>query len=120
MPEEDKPEVLDKKDILRERKVIHRSDGPTPKYYTNNTELAMTSFDLSIRFGQVEEADADAIYVRDQAIISMSLHHAKAMVKVLAAYVKQFEHQHGELFVPSVEEPEIPHESVKVKVDSST
>ena|SRR6266404_5110811 len=118
MPEAD-PNINEQ--TLKERKVIHRSDGPVPKYYTNNTELAMTSFDISIRFGQIEEADADSIAVRDQAIISMSLHHAKALVKILAAYVAQFEKQHGTLFLPTdLEEPEIPHETVAIKVDANS
>jgi uncharacterized protein DUF3467 len=104
--------------VVTERKVVHSGDAP--RYYTNNTEIAMTSFDLHIKFALIESSDDESLYVKDQAIISMSLHHAKAIAGILVAYVKQFERQHGPLFVPSMEETEIPHDTVKVKVDSNS
>jgi hypothetical protein len=115
MAEEEKEEVG--KLTITERKVVHSGDAP--RYYTNNTEMAMTSFDIHIKFALIESSDDESLYVKDQAIISMSLHHAKAIAGILVAYIKQFERQHGPLFVPSVEEPEIPHDTVAVKVDSN-
>ncbi len=103
--------------VVTERKVVHLGD--VPRYYTNNSEIAMTSFDLHIKFALIESSDDESLYVKDQAIISMSLHHAKAVAQILSAYVTQFEKQHGKLFVPSMDEPEIPHDAVKVKVDSN-
>lgn len=100
-----------------ERKVVHTGDAPV--YYANNTEIAMTSFDISIKFAQIVDADSEVVNVRDQAIVAMSLHHAKALARILVAYVKQFEQQHGKLFVPTPDEIEIPHDTVKVKVDSN-
>lgn len=102
-----------------ERKVVH--SGTPPRYYTNNTEIGMTSFDLSIKFALIDSGDSEALYVTDQAIISMSLHHAKAIAGILTAYVNQFEKQHGKLYVPSAfdVDAEIPHETVAVKVDSN-
>lgn len=116
MAEEKKKEV-GKLEVVTERKVVH--SGEAPRYYTNNTEIGMTSFDLSLKFALIESADAESMHVADQAIISMSLHHAKAVAGILVTYIKQFEKQHGPLFVPSEEEPEIPHDTVKVKVDSN-
>ncbi len=80
----------------------------------------MTSYDLHLKFALIESADAETIEVKDQAVISMSLHHAKAVAGILAAYVAQFEKQHGPLFVPSIEQSEIPHDTVVHKVDANS
>jgi hypothetical protein len=102
-----------------ERKVVH--SGEAPRYYANNTEIGMTSFDISIKFAQIVGADEGELIVNDQAIVSMSLHHAKALARILVAYVKQFEQQHGPLFVPTPEDiGEIPHEGVKTKVNPNS
>jgi hypothetical protein len=101
-----------------ERKVVH--SGEAPRYYANNTEIGMTSFDISIKFAQIVGSEEGELIVHDQAIVSMSLHHAKALTKILVAYITQFEQQHGKLFVPGPDEIEIPHETVGVKVDSNS
>jgi hypothetical protein len=116
MPEEEKKVTLGELEMAT-RKVVH--SGEAPRYYTNNTEIAMTSYDLHLRFAIVESADATKMNVKDQAIISMSLHHAKALLGLLYAYVAQFEKQHGPLGVPGIEEIEIPHETVAIKPDSN-
>ena len=116
MPEQEKKKPLGELGVAP-RKVVH--SGEAPRYYTNNTEIAMTSFDLHIKFALIENADAESIHVKDQAIISMSLHHAKAVARILNAYVTQFEQQHGPLFIPTMELTEIPHDTVAVKVDAN-
>lgn len=116
MSEEEKKPTRDELEAAI-RKVVHLGDAP--RYYTNNTEIGMTSYDIQLKFAIVESADATTMNVRDQAIISMSLHHAKAVLGLLYTYVVQFEKQHGPLSVPSLEEIEIPHETVAVKVDSN-
>jgi hypothetical protein len=116
MPEEEEKPLGELEMAIR--KVIHV--GEVPRYYANNTEIAMTSYDLSIKFAVIERADSESITVRDQAIISMSLHHAKAVAGILIAYVKQFEKQHGPIFVPTPELSEIPHETAKFKVDANS
>jgi len=50
----------------------------------------------------------------------MSLHHAKALARILVAYVKQFEQQHGPLYVPTPEDIEVPHQGIKTKVNPSS
>lgn len=115
MPEEKKKPVG--KLEFTERKVVH--SGEAPRYYANNSEIGMTSFDISIKFAQITGASEGEITVEDQAIVSMSLHHAKSVAALLVAYITQFEEQHGLLFVPSLTQPEIPHETVVHKVDSN-
>jgi Protein of unknown function (DUF3467) len=116
MPEEEKKVTLGELEAVT-RKVVH--SGEAPRYYTNNTEIAMTSYDLQLKFAVVESADATTMNVKDQAVISMSLHHAKALLGLLYAYVAQFEKQHGRLSVPGLEEIEIPYETVAIKADSN-
>jgi hypothetical protein len=101
-----------------ERKVLH--SGEAPRYYANNTEVGMTSFDISFKFALIDSADEGALYVKDQAIVSMSLHHAKSVAALLVAYITQFEQQHGVLFVPSLGQAEIPHDTVVHKVDANS
>jgi len=98
-------------------KVVHR--GEAPRYYANNTEVGMTSYDLSLKFAVIEEGDEEALYVKDQAIISMSMHHAKAVAKLLTAYVAQFERNHGLLYSATPEDFGITGDAVAVKVDSN-
>jgi hypothetical protein len=116
MPEEEKKPVG--KLEVTTRKVIH--SGEAPRYYANNTEIGMTSFDISIKFAQIVGAKEGDLIVDDQAVVSMSLHHAKALAKILVAYISQFEQQHGPLFVPSLEQPEIERETVVHKVDANS
>ena len=117
MPEEEGKKVTLGELEAATRKVVHA--GEAPRYYVNNSEIGMTSYDLHLRFAIIESADAQTINVKDQAIISMSLHHAKALLGLLYAYVAQFEKQHGPLHVPGIEQIEIPHETVAVKTDSN-
>lgn len=111
MSEENKEE----KPAVKVIKVIH--SGEALRYYTNNTEIGMTSYDLSLKFAVIDHADADGLHVRDQAIISMSMHHAKAVARILTAYVAQFEHQHGLLSPLDTEaiEIDIPSDKVVIK-----
>jgi hypothetical protein len=116
MQEEEKKPVG--KMEFTERKVVH--SGEAPRYYANNTEIGMTSFDISIKFAQIVAADDQNLTVNDQAIISMSLHHAKALARILVAYIKQFEQQHGPLFVPTPEDIEVSHQGIATKVDANS
>lgn len=114
MPEEKKEETLE---ATRMVKVVH--SGEAPRYYTNNTEIGMTSYDISLKFATIDKADNETLHVRDQAIVTMSLHHAKAVARILTAYVAQFEQNHGPLYSPIVESVDISGDAVAVKVDSN-
>jgi hypothetical protein len=120
MPETIKPDTPETEEGPKVRTIVHVPESVPARYYANNTEVAMTSFDLSLRFAQIEGADVGNLYVRDQAIISLSLHHAKAVAQILVAHIDQYEKQHGELFIPGAPPSTIPHEAVKVKVDSNS
>lgn len=98
-------------------KVIH--SGEVPRYYANNTEVGMTSYDISLKFAVIDRAEADSLYVQDQAIVTMSMHHAKAVARILTAYVAQFEDKHGRLDSSSLEDLDIGGDAVAVKVDSN-
>jgi len=114
MPEEKKEETLE---AIRMVKVAH--SGEAPRYYANNTEIGMTSYDISLKFATIDKADDDTLHVQDQAIVTMSLHHAKAVARILTAYVAQFEAKHGSLYAPSQDQLNVPEDTVAVKVDSN-
>ena len=49
---------------------------------------------------KIEKADSDTLYVKDQATITMSLQHAKAVVMIVASYLQQYERDNGPLATP--------------------
>lgn len=110
MPEEQQEEF----ETVAVRQLVH--SGGAPRYYANNTEVGMTSFDLSLRFAVIDHVDDEGLHVTDQAIITMSLHHAKVVAGILSAYINQYEKQNGDLFVPKVVMPQIEGDAVAVKI----
>ncbi len=113
MSEEAKPKNKD--DVNPQmRKVVRSPAANFSAYYTNNSEVGMTTYDLSIKFGRIEGADAENLYLQDQAIITMSLQHAKALAMILSSYIKQYEKDNGKLFVPFQAIPEADVESEKL------
>jgi hypothetical protein len=82
------------------RKLVRVPADNFATYYVNNSEVGMTTWDLSIRFARIEGIEEDILRVQDQAVITMSLQHAKALAMILASYVKQYEKDNGKLYVP--------------------
>jgi hypothetical protein len=75
---------------------IQRTLAPNfASYYANNSEVGMTMYDITIRFGRIIGAEADALRVEDQALVTMSLPHAKALLLILNSYVSQYEKDNG-------------------------
>jgi hypothetical protein len=96
MPEETKLNPA----TAQARKLVRKSAENFKVYYVNNSEVGMTTWDLSIRFARISAADTENLYVEDQAIVTMSLQHAKALAMILSSYVKQYEEGNGKLSVP--------------------
>jgi hypothetical protein len=76
-------------------------EGEPARYYANNTEVAITSFDISIKFALIDRSDSEHLYLKDQAIVAMSLHHAKAVTDILQRHIAEFERIHGPLSISS-------------------
>jgi len=92
--------------------------GDEPRYYANNTEIGMSSYDISLRFAVIDHADAEGLHVLNRAIVTMSLHHAKAVADILSTYVAQFERDHGALSTTiQTIRPDVPRDTVAVKID---
>jgi hypothetical protein len=68
---------------------------------------------------RIDHADGTNLYVKDQAIVSMSLHHAKALMMILAAYITQYEKDNGKLAVPIPSALPVEHEEILAKIDSN-
>ena len=95
MSEADEP-----KPLPPTRKIVRTPAENFQVYYANNSEIGMTTWDLSIRFGRISGADSESLRVQDLAVITMSLHHAKALAMILSTYIKQYEKENGRLAVP--------------------
>lgn len=96
---EEEAEATNEADVTQGRKLVRLNDNP-PLYYVNNTEVGMTNWDVSLRLSRIVKADAEALYVRDEAVVTMSLHHAKAVALILGGYLAQYEQLNGVLPVP--------------------
>lgn len=99
MPKESKPEQESVAQPPTRNIVRTRADN-FATYYTNNSEVGMTTYDLSIKFALIEGADNENLYLKDQTLVTMSLNHAKALAMILSSYVTQYENENGKLFVP--------------------
>lgn len=100
------------------QKIARRRAENFAVYYTNNSEIGMTTWDLSIRFARIEGSDGTTLSVQDQAVITMSLHHAKALAMILGTYIKQYEKDNGKLAVPfgSIASPETKEHDVPMSM----
>lgn len=99
MPEEEAPVIPESEPALQGRKLVRLGED-TPFYYVNNTEVGMTTWDISLRLSRIEKADKEFLYLRDQATVTMSLQHAKAVAVILLGYIQQYESVNGPLAVP--------------------
>ncbi len=96
---------------------IVRQDAPTfTSYYANNSEVGMTLYDVSIRFGRILSLDSAGLHVEDQAVVTMAVPHAKALMMILTSYVNQYEEEHGILPTPFSSVPKA--ESVEQSIPS--
>jgi hypothetical protein len=67
--------------------------------YVNQTEFAMTPWDLQIQMSNVH-GEGSSLVIEDVANLSMSPHHAKAFALALLTNVKAWEQSFGEIKLP--------------------
>ena len=68
--------------------------------YTNNVQLATTSFDIRLVFGEVHEVLEDKIVIEQRAQVTMSWVEAKILADFLRANIEAHEHLNGSLKLP--------------------
>ena len=69
--------------------------------YTNHTEMSLSSWDMRIRFSEVLAIEEGQQLLQEKVVVVMSLHHAKAFVKMFQEELQEFEKHHGEIHLIS-------------------
>ncbi len=71
------------------------------EFYCNHSETSMSPWDCRIKFSQLKDQGNGKIAIEDQAIATMSLHHAKALAVALTQSIAQYEQANGNLSIPT-------------------
>ena len=67
--------------------------------YANSALVGFTPFDVRIVLGEVLEVTDDKLVIEEQVKINMSPQHAKSLLGLLDAKVKEYEAKYGSLNV---------------------
>ena len=70
------------------------------RVYSNNIQLASTSFDVRVVFGQVGEVSDEKVTVDQLAQVTLSWAEAKILGEFLTANIKAFEDLNGPIRLP--------------------
>ena len=62
-----------------------------PTFYANNTQVAISPYDLRLTFGQVADLTDKGVTVEPQTMVLMSLDHAKAVRDLLISQLDKYE-----------------------------
>lgn len=71
-----------------------------PRVYSNNVQLATTSFDVRIIFGEVVDVLPEKVVVEQNVQVTMSWAEAKIVADFLQANIKTFESLNGPIELP--------------------
>ena len=88
-----------KSGTAKETKITYIGGEDAPAYYSNNTRVETSRFDVRLRLGQLLEVDKEnnSMTVRSVAEIRMSLVHAKVVAGFLAQQIGTYEKEHGKI-----------------------
>jgi hypothetical protein len=75
----------------------------TPSVYANNAEVTITTWDVRMKFGEIEKISESEISVAERVRVAMSPQHAKAFSVVLAEHIKKYEEAFGEIHVEPIQ-----------------
>ena len=80
-------------------KITYVGTEDVPAYYTNNTRVETSRFDVRLRFGNIIETnkETNGVTVRYLADLRMSLEHAKVIAKILAEQIRTYEETFGKI-----------------------
>ena len=62
-----------------------------PTFYANNTQVAISPYDLRLTFGQVVDSTDQGVTIDPQTIVMMSLDHAKAVRDLLIKQLDKYD-----------------------------
>jgi hypothetical protein len=75
----------------RTAKWIPAEDVRQPGVYANHVSLEISTWDVRLRFGQVQSADDHEIAVKETALMYMSHSHARAFARALESILNRAE-----------------------------
>ena len=86
-----------------QRKIEYRvSPDGLVKVYSNNVQMATTSFDVRVLFGQVAEVSDEKLVIDQRVELTMTWLEAKILADFLQANIKSYEDLNGEIKLPKV------------------
>jgi len=65
------------------------SDAPT--YYANNANIDLSTFDVRLRFGQIQGAEGDILNVKEVAYVFMSHAHFRALLEAFKTSARKLD-----------------------------
>jgi hypothetical protein len=65
------------------RQIQYVAASQVPTFYSNNVAIDLSSWDVRLRFGQIQGGDATVLNVGDVAHLFLSHNHARAFLKAL-------------------------------------
>jgi hypothetical protein len=84
-----------------EKPIEYRApQGGVLRFYSNNVQLATTSFDVRMIFGEVIEVKPDKAIIEQNVQITMSWLEAKVLADFLQANIKALEELNGPIKLP--------------------
>ena len=82
----------------REERFLDSEKAPT--VYVNSVQLGLSTFDIRIRMGVMEEATPELIVTRVVTNVYMSPQHAKVFADLLNGQLAKYEAMHGPIVLP--------------------
>ncbi len=82
-----------------ERQIRYTNEGvDLPTVYTNNIEVAVSTWDVRLRLGQIQELINDKeLSVKNVLTVYMSLEHAKILVDRLSESLRKWDVMNAEI-----------------------
>ena len=80
-----------------ESKSIIKNLDEAPAIYTNAIQITASLFDFRIRCSQALASDDSGVLLREVALIYMSPHHAKSLLRLLVSRIHLYERELGEI-----------------------
>jgi uncharacterized protein DUF3467 len=69
--------------VAEKRQEVRTGTADAPTFYANNVNVQVTTWDLRLRFSQIESVDEKSVVYRDMATVYLSPGQARALRKVL-------------------------------------
>ena len=79
--------------------ISNEEDAPT--LYCNNVQMRISAWDICLFMGEIVEANAEALVVKNKTTVYMSPQHAKVFAQMLTNNIAEYERVIGKIPNPS-------------------